>query len=90
MVGSPPPARVLLKAVREEFVSLTAQRGLQDGGRLSVTQLEHNLKLVVKLRPGKLGRGGGRWGEVGGGGRRWERWGRWGEVGEVGEEAGER
>ena len=58
LVDPPPSAGVLLKTVREEVVTLTAQRSLGDGGGLPVTQLVHDLELVVILRPGKL-RGGG-------------------------------
>ena len=54
LVDPPSPARVLLKTVREEVVTLTAQRSLGDGGGLPVTQLVHDLELVVILRPGKL------------------------------------
>ena len=49
MVGVPPPTGVLFKAMRKEVVSLAAQGGLRDSGRLPVAQLEHDLKLVVKL-----------------------------------------
>ena len=49
MVSSPPLTGILFKAMREEVVSLTAQGGLWDSGRLPVAQLEHDLKLVVKL-----------------------------------------
>ena len=45
---------VWLEAQLQEVVSLCAERGEREGGRVTTTQLVHDLKVIVTISPGKL------------------------------------